>query len=251
MKKLDIIDLHVEIDGIEIIKGINLTFYPNKIHALMGPNGSGKSTLAKALMGHPKYKITKGKILLDGEDITYEKPDIRAKKGLFLSFQYPKSINGITISNLLRTAVKNIKKENLSVIEFHNRLKEKMKELKIDPSLSKRYINTGFSGGEKKRAEILQLSMIQPKYAFLDETDSGLDIDAIKIVAEGINAVKNNKEMSVIVITHYNRFLDYLMPNEVSVLYKGKIIAQGKYDLAKKIENEGFEGVIENSKNLT
>jgi len=145
MKKLDIIDLHVEIDGIEIIKGINLTFYPNKIHALMGPNGSGKSTLAKALMGHPKYKITKGKILLDGEDITYEKPDIRAKKGLFLSFQYPKSINGITISNLLRTAVKNIKKENLSVIEFHNRLKN----LKSTQALAKDISTLDFQVAKK------------------------------------------------------------------------------------------------------
>jgi len=244
MNKLEIIDLHVEVDGVEIIKGITLTFFPGKVHALMGPNGSGKSTLAHAVMGHPKYKITQGKIILDGKDITKEKANIRAKAGLFLSFQYPAEITGVTIGNFLRTAVNNLREKKYSIVEFHSLLKEKMKELQMDPSFNKRYLNEGFSGGEKKRAEILQLSMLEPKYALLDETDSGLDVDAIRIVAEGIEKVRKNKDMGIIVITHYNRILDYLNPDEVSILYKGKIIASGGFELAKKIEKEGFEEVI-------
>lgn len=243
MKSLELKDLHIEVNGTEIIKGVSLTFYAGKVHALMGPNGSGKSTLANALMGHPKYKITKGQIFLDGKEITHEKPNIRANLGLFLSFQYPAEITGVTISNFLRTAVNNKSEKKYSIVDFHNLLKEKMKELEIDTSFVKRYINEGFSGGEKKKMEILQLSMLQPKYALLDETDSGMDVDAIRIVAEGINKVKKNHEMGIVLITHYQRILEYLQPDEVSILYKGKIVAHGGKELAKRIEKEGFEGV--------
>jgi len=244
--QLEICDLHVEVEGTEIIKGVSLTFHSGKVHALMGPNGSGKSTLANALMGHPKYKITQGKIVLDGKDITKEKADVRAKAGLFLSFQYPAEVQGVTISNFLRTAVNNFKpkEDQLSVIDFHKLLQEKMASLKMDSSFSRRYLNAGFSGGEKKRAEILQMLLLEPKYALLDESDSGLDVDAIKTVAEGINVARESTQAGIIVITHYHKFLQFLKPDEVSILYKGKIIAQGGYELAQRIEKEGFEVMI-------
>lgn len=241
---LEIKDIYVEVDGKEIIKGISLKFELGKVYALMGPNGSGKSTLAQALMGHPRYKITKGTILVNGKDITNEKPDVRARLGLFLSFQYPAEINGITLSNFLRTAVNGQRKIPYSVTEFHVLLKEKMEQLNINSSFSRRYINSGFSGGEKKRAEVLQLMMLQPKYAFLDETDSGLDVDAIKMVAKSINILRQNEKMAIIIITHYNRFLEYINPDEVNVLYEGKIVASGKYELAQHIESKGFEEVM-------
>ncbi len=244
MKKLEIKDLYVEVNGTEIIKGVTLTFHSGKTHALMGPNGSGKSTLANAIMGHPKYKITKGKIILDRKDITNEKANIRANLGLFLSFQYPAEITGVTISNFLRTAVNNKREKKYSIVEFHTILKEKMKELGMESSFMKRYLNEGFSGGEKKRTEILQLSLLEPEFALLDETDSGLDVDAIRIVADGINKVKKTKNMGIILITHYQRILEYIQPDEVSILYNGKIITQGGKELAEKIEKEGFEGVI-------
>jgi Fe-S cluster assembly ATP-binding protein len=243
-KKLEIIDLHVEVEGKEIIKGVTLKFYPGKVHALMGPNGSGKSTLAHALMGHPKYKITKGTILLNGEEITKIKPEIRAQKGLFLSFQYPSEISGVTISNFLRTAVNNLReKKNLapySVVDFHKLLKEKMAELRMDSSFSKRYLNEGFSGGEKKRMEMLQLAMLEPQYALLDETDSGLDVDAMKIVAEGVEQIRKEKETGIVVITHYTKFLEFLKPDTVSVLLNGKIVKTGGYELAQHINEKGF-----------
>ncbi|MBI2146815.1 Fe-S cluster assembly ATPase SufC [Candidatus Woesearchaeota archaeon] len=242
---LEINNLHVAVDGIEIIKGVTLRFEPGKVYALMGPNGSGKSTLAQALTGHPKYKVTAGKIILDGKDITAEKPDIRAKGGLFLSFQYPAEISGVTISNFIRAAVNARRSEPLSVLDFHKLLQHKMAELKMDSSFSKRYVNAGFSGGEKKRAEILQLIMLQPRYAFLDETDSGLDVDAIKIVAEGINALRKKTSMTIIVITHYQRFLDYLEPDTVSIMGGGKIIASGGKELIQQIDEEGFEDLVE------
>ena len=244
MKKLEIKDLHVEVDNIDIIKGVTLTFHPGKVYALMGPNGSGKSTLANALMGHPKYKITKGQIILDGKDITHEKANIRANLGLFLSFQHPAEITGVTISNFLRTAVNNKQEKKYSIVEFHTLLKEKMKYLQMDSSFSKRYVNEGFSGGEKKKAEILQLSLLEPKYAILDEPDSGADIDSLKIIGKGIEKIRANKDMSIILITHYKRILEYLQPDEVSIINKGKIIAHGNYELAKQIEKEGFEGLI-------
>ncbi len=242
---LELKDLHIAVDGKEIIKGITLRFEPGKVYALMGPNGGGKSTLAQAIMGHPKYKITSGSIILDGKDITHEKPDLRAKSGLFLSFQYPAEISGVTLSNFIRAAVNARRSTPWSVLEFHKLLQEKMVELKMESGFSKRYVNAGFSGGEKKRAEILQLVMLQPRYAFLDETDSGLDVDAIKIVAEGIKALRMKTEMAIIVITHYNRFLEYLDPDEVCVLMDGKIVAAGKKELVRQIEERGFEPFLE------
>jgi Fe-S cluster assembly ATP-binding protein len=243
---LEIKNLHVEVDGKEIIKGVSLTFHSGKVHALMGPNGSGKSTLAQAMMGNPKYKITKGQIILDGIDITNMKVNERARKGLFLSFQYPIEVSGVTISNFLRTAVNNLREKPYSVIEFHKLLKETMASIGMDASFSRRNLNEGLSGGEKKRAEMLQMVMLNPKYALLDETDSGLDVDAIKIVADSINKVKN--EIGVVVITHYNKFLQYLEPDEVSILFDGRIIVSGGNELAHKIEQEGFEGVIKDAK---
>ncbi len=241
---LEIIDLHVEVEGKEIIKGVTLTFTPGKVQALMGPNGSGKSTLANALMGHPKYKITQGQILLDGVDLIPLKADERARRGLFLSFQYPSEIPGVAIGNFLRTAVNNLRAEQdrYSVLDFHKLLKEKMAVLKIDSSFISRSLNEGFSGGEKKRMEMLQLLLLQPKYALLDETDSGLDVDAIKTVAAGITEARKQKEMCIIVITHYHRFLEYLQPDEVTILSQGRIAAQGGSELAEQIEKEGFGG---------
>src|SRR3989344_5952714 len=187
MSKLVVKNMHVSVNGKKILKGINLEFEKGKVHVLMGPNGSGKSTLASVLMGDPRYQIDKGKIILDGEDITELPPDERAKRGLFLSFQYPSEITGVTMSNFLRTAYNSLKKEKKDAINFHKFLKEKMTALGMDPQFSKRYLNEGFSGGEKKRAEMLQLSVLQPRYAILDETDSGLDIDSIKIVGDAVN----------------------------------------------------------------
>lgn len=248
-KKLEIIDLHVEAEGKEIIKGVTLTFYPGKVHALMGPNGSGKSTLAQALMGNPKYKITKGKIILDGEEITTAKPDLRAQKGLFLSFQYPSEISGVTTSTFLRTAVNNLReKKNFypySVVDFHKLLKEKMAQLNMDASFTKRHLHEGFSGGEKKRMEILQLAMLEPRYALLDETDSGLDVDSMKTVAEGVEKCRNEKETGIIVITHYTKFLEFLQPDQVSILFQGKIIKTGGYELAQHINEKGFRELTE------
>lgn len=240
---LEIINLSVEVNQQKIIKEVTLTFQKGKIHALMGPNGSGKSTLAKAIMGHPNYKITKGKIILNNHDITNLKPEERAKLGLFLSFQNPQAISGVTVSKFLRAALNSISGKNFSVLEFHTILREKMSLLKIDPAFASRYVNSGFSGGEKKKLEMLQLLILRPKYVLLDETDSGLDIDAIKTVAESLNKIKQEQEMSIIVITHYNRFLELLKPEEINVLCKGRVIAQGDYQLAQKIEKEGFKKI--------
>lgn len=243
MKKLEIIDLHVSVGEKEVLKGVSLTFEQGKVHALMGPNGSGKSTLAHAIMGNPSYKITSGKILLDGVDITYLKTHERAQKGLFLSFQYPAEISGVTISSFLRTAKNSVtpKEKQLSVVEFHTLLKEKMHEIGMDSSFSKRYLNEGFSGGEKKRCEILQLMVLNPLFALLDETDSGLDVDAIKIVAKGINAARKKNDMGIILITHYNKFIQYIEPDIVSVMSNGAIVQSGGKELAHHIEEKGFE----------
>jgi Fe-S cluster assembly ATP-binding protein len=249
---LEVKDLHVEIKGTEkqasgtssrgkeILKGVSLKFKEDNIHVLMGPNGSGKSTLANAVMGHPKYKITKGKILLDGKDITNMKADERARAGLFLSFQHPITVPGVKVSNFLRTAVNNVKGKKYNVLDFNDLLQEKMKLLKMDSSFANRSLNEGFSGGEKKRLEILQMLLLEPKYAFLDETDSGLDVDAIKTVAKAVNEIHKKSKMGIIVITHYNRFLEFLEPEEVSVICKGVIVQRGNCQLIKKIEKEGF-----------
>lgn len=237
--KLVIENLHVSVNGKQTLKGVSLEIEQGKIHALMGPNGSGKSTLAHALMGHPKYKIEQGKIFLDGEDITFLPPNERAKKGLFLSFQHPVEVTGVKLINFLRTAYNTVHKKNTSVVEFHKFLKEKMQELSMSPDMIKRSLNEGFSGGEKKRAEILQLMLLEPKFAILDETDSGLDVDALRIVAQGINNVKKN--MGILIITHHQRILDYLTPDKVSVMNNGVIVKTGDASLAKEIEQKGFE----------
>ncbi len=237
---LKIIDLHVQVNDKEILKGVNLEIKKGEIHALMGPNGSGKSTLASAMMGHPSYKITKGEIWLDGKNITHLSPDERARLGLFLAFQYPSEVPGVTVANFLRLALNAVQGKEISVLEFYKLLNNKMKELKMDPDFAKRYLNDGFSGGEKKRNEILQLALLQPKYAILDETDSGLDIDALKTVSEGINRLAG-PEMGILIITHYQRILHYVQPQYVHVLYDGKIILSGGKELAEKLEETGYD----------
>jgi len=244
MNKLTIEDLYVSINGEQILKGINLEIDLGKVHVLMGPNGSGKSTLANAIMGNPKYQIDKGKILLDGEDITNLRPNERAKRGLFMTFQYPSEITGVTMSNFLRTALNSIKGEKINVVDFHKILKEKMTELGIDPTFSRRYINEGFSGGEKKKAEVLQMSILQPKYAILDETDSGLDVNSIKIVGDTINKMRN-PERGILIITHYYRILNHITPDAASIMLDGKIVKTGGKELAEEVEKNGFDSFLQ------
>jgi Fe-S cluster assembly ATP-binding protein len=243
MSKLEIVDLHASVEGREILKGVSLTVNQGEIHALMGPNGSGKSTLANALLGHPKYKVTSGEILIDGESILHLTPDKRAKKGLFLAFQYPVSVPGVTMFSFLRAAYNAVhtdeKNQAPTLFEFREAMSEKMKLLGVDESFSHRYLNEGFSGGEKKRAEILQLALLKPKFAVLDETDSGLDIDALRVVAEGVTKIAGS-DLGVLVITHYQRILKYIKPTFVHVLYDGKITASGGEDLSLKLEEKGY-----------
>ena len=246
MPFLEVKDLHVKIEDKEILKGISLEVDKGQVVALMGPNGSGKSTLAYALMGHPSYEITSGRIFLNGQDVTEAKPDERAKKGLFLSFQYPQEISGVSVSNFLRTAI-NAKKESrnekpISVMDFHKLLQEKMKMLKVDKSFALRYLNEGFSGGEKKRMEILQMAMLQPNIGILDETDSGLDIDALRTVAEGVNSLKG-PELGILLITHYQRILNYITPDKVHIVVAGKIVKSGGKELALEVEEKGYEWI--------
>ncbi len=236
---LEIKDLKVSVEGKEILKGINLKLETGKVNALMGPNGSGKSTLANTLMGHPNYEIVSGKIILNGEDITSLSPDERAKKGLFLSFQYPSEIDGVTITNFLRTALNNIKGEKIPIMDFKKLMKEKMELLKINSDFMERYINQGFSGGEKKRAEILQMMVLDPKIAILDETDSGLDIDALKIVAEGLNKFMK-PDKCVLIITHYKRILEFVKPDKLSIMVDGKIVKEGTGSLVDHLEEKGY-----------
>jgi len=243
MNELVIKDLHVEVEKVEILKGVNLTVKTGEVIALMGPNGSGKSTLAYTIAGHPKYIVTKGSITFKGEDITKMKPDKRARLGLFLSFQYPQEVSGVSVANFLRTAINSRRSEKMPVKEFMKLLKENMKLLKMDESFVKRYLNEGFSGGEKKRAEILQLAMLKPEMALLDETDSGLDISSIKVVAEGIKKVMS-KNMGVLLITHYQRFLNYIKPDRVVIMSAGKIVKEGGHELAIELEEKGYEEVI-------
>lgn len=235
---ISIKNLKVEVKGKKIIKGINLDLEKGKVHALMGPNGSGKSTLAQTIMGHPSCKIIEGSIEVDGFRINELSADERAKKGIFLSFQYPETISGITITHFLRTAMQSLGKK-IPLDEFEKFLDEKMKLLGVDESFKYRYLNEGFSGGEKKRAEILQMLMLDPSYAILDETDSGLDIDAIQTVAKGINDFKTS-EKCVIVITHHKKILDLLKPEKIYIMLDGKIALEGGKELAEKLEEKGY-----------
>lgn len=241
---LEIQNLHVEVEGKEILKGVDLTVNKGEIHALMGPNGSGKSTLSFTLMGHPRYKVTDGKVLYMGEELLSMEADERARKGVFLAFQYPNAIPGVTVVNFLRQALKAVRGEDIPVKEFRKELKSKMKMLEINDSFIGRYLNDGFSGGEKKRHEILQLALLSPKLAILDETDSGLDIDALKTVCGGINHLAN-PELGILIITHYQRMLNYITPQFVHVMASGRVIKSGGPELAKSLEQTGYEGIIQ------
>lgn len=242
---LEIKDLRVSIEGNEILKGVTLTVRGGEVHAIMGPNGSGKSTLANTLMGHPRYVIDDGEVLMDGEDILEMEPDERARKGLFLAFQYPVEIPGVTVANFLRAAYNAVHGDTkpLSVLEFHQLLKQRMAELEMDEEFAGRYLNEGFSGGEKKRHEILQMALLQPRIAIMDETDSGLDIDALKIVAEGVNRERRQRgdQLGVLVITHYQRILDYLKPDYVHIMMDGRIVRSGGPELARELEEKGYD----------
>jgi len=240
-------NLHVSLeDGTEIVKGVDLEVDLDEVHAIMGPNGSGKSTLSYAIMGHPAYEVTEGRILFDGEDISELGADERAQRGLFLAFQYPHAIPGVTVTNFLRTAINSVRKaragENdpMPIPEFRKELLAQMDRLKVSRELASRYINDGFSGGEKKRVEILQMAMLRPRIAVLDETDSGLDIDALRVVAGGVKELVG-PEMGALVITHYQRILDYITPDYVHVFVGGKIVESGGPELARKLEAEGYE----------
>ncbi|MGQ9887411.1 MAG: Fe-S cluster assembly ATPase SufC [Aggregatilineales bacterium] len=247
---LEIRNLHVTVDDKPILRGVNLTVKQGEVHALMGPNGSGKSTLANALMGHPAYTVTAGQIIFDGQDILEMEPDERSRAGLFLAFQYPVSIPGVTLANFLRLAINaRMKAEDpdskgISIPQFTRLLRQKMDQLHMDHSFAGRYLNDGFSGGEKKRAEILQLATLEPKIAVLDETDSGLDIDALRVVAEGVNSLRG-PDLGVLVITHYQRILNYIKPEYVHVMFEGQIVESGGPELALKLEEAGYDWIRE------
>jgi Fe-S cluster assembly ATP-binding protein len=241
---LEIQNLHVRTEGREILHGVDLTVKKGETHALMGPNGSGKSTLANTLMGNPVYELTEGRVLLNGEDITEADPDERAKAGLFMAFQYPATIPGVSVANFLRMAVNAKREEPIKVKEFGATLGKNMELLRISRDFTSRYLNEGFSGGEKKRAEILQLAMLQPEFAVLDETDSGLDIDALRIVADGVNAMRG-EERGFLIITHYTRILNYVKPDFVHIMLDGRIVQEGGSKLADELEEKGYEWVRE------
>ncbi|HCW7274745.1 TPA: Fe-S cluster assembly ATPase SufC [Staphylococcus aureus] len=241
---LEIKDLHVSIEDKEILKGVNLTINTDEIHAIMGPNGTGKSTLSSAIMGHPSYEVTKGEVLLDGVNILELEVDERAKAGLFLAMQYPSEITGVTNADFMRSAI-NAKREEgqeINLMQFIKKLDKNMDFLDIDKDMAQRYLNEGFSGGEKKRNEILQLMMLEPKFAILDEIDSGLDIDALKVVSKGINQMRG-ENFGALMITHYQRLLNYITPDKVHVMYAGKVVKSGGPELAKRLEEEGYEWV--------
>ena len=241
---LEIKDLHVSIEEKEILKGLSLKIKGGEIHAVMGPNGTGKSTLSSAIMGHPKYEVTSGSVALDGKDVLEMEVDERAREGLFLAMQYPSEISGVTNADFLRSAVNSRRGEGneISLMKFIKDMDKKMELLEMDPNMAQRYLNEGFSGGEKKRNEILQLMMIQPKFAVLDEIDSGLDIDALKVVANGINEMRG-EEFGCLLITHYQRLLDYITPDFVHVMMQGRIVKSGGPELAKKLEAEGYDWI--------
>lgn len=239
---LKIENLHAGIEGKEILKGVDLEVGLGEIHAIMGPNGGGKSTLASVLMGHPRYEVTEGSVTFDGHDVLELEPDERAKLGMFLAFQYPSEVPGVSVANFLRTAVNSVREQELSPMEMYRLLQEKMKIMKMDSSFAERYLNEGFSGGEKKRNEILQMLMLEPKLAILDETDSGLDIDALQVVADGVNSMRG-PDFSAIVITHYQRILRYIEPDYVHVILDGRIATSGGKELAEELEQKGYDWV--------
>ena len=244
MKSLVIKDLHVNIGDREVVRGLSLEVERGKVHAIMGPNGSGKSTLAKVIAGHPDYTVTSGEILMDGENILELEADERARKGIFLAFQYPMEVPGVTIANFLRAAVQARlpEGEELEAVEYYHNLYEEMDKLDMPRTFTSRSVNEGFSGGEKKRCEILQMAMLKPKYAVLDETDSGLDIDALRIVSSGVNA-QRGPELGVLLITHYQRLLDYIVPDFVHVMVNGQIVLSGGKELALELEAKGYDWI--------
>ena len=252
MADLVIRDVHASIDGAEILKGVDLELSKGEVHAIMGPNGSGKSTLAHVLMGHPAYEVTGGEVNFNGEDVLALEPNERSQLGLFLAFQYPAAIPGVTVANFLRMAVNAHRRDDdgtenpIRIPEFRKLLQESMEQLKIDRSMTSRYLNDGFSGGEKKRMEMLQMAMLRPKIAILDETDSGLDIDALRIVADGVNSLVG-PDMGTLVITHYSRLLRYIKPQHVHVLVDGRIVRSGGPEVADELERDGYTpyGVVE------
>ncbi|MBD8016335.1 Fe-S cluster assembly ATPase SufC [Microbacterium sp. APC 3898] len=244
MSTLVIKDLHVKIEDKEILKGVDLTINTGEIHAIMGPNGTGKSTLASAIMGHPKYEITQGSITLDGEDVLEMEVDERARAGLFLGMQYPSEISGVTNADFMRSAMNARREEGdeISLMKFIRELDSKMEVLDMQEDMAQRYLNEGFSGGEKKRNEILQLMMIKPKFAILDEIDSGLDIDALKVVSEGINQMRS-ESFGCLIITHYQRLLNYITPDHVHVMMQGRVVKSGGEELSHKLEAEGYDWI--------
>lgn len=247
---LEIKDLHASINGKEILKGISLAVNEGEVHAIMGPNGSGKSTLAQVLAGREGYEVTKGEVIFQGKNLLDLSPEDRAREGIFLAFQYPVEIPGVSNTNLLKTALNEIRKyrglEQYDAMEFLTMIKQKMKLVELEQTLLSRAVNEGFSGGEKKRNEIFQMAVLEPKLAILDETDSGLDIDALRIVANGVNQLKS-PENAAIVITHYQRLLDYIIPDQVHVLYKGKIVRSGGKELALELEEKGYDWIKDNT----
>lgn len=250
MSDLEIRNLHVSIADREILKGLDLTVEKGKVHALMGPNGNGKSTLAYAIMGHPSYDITEGEVIFKGQNVLDLEPDQRSQLGIFLAFQYPVAIPGVSVANFLRTAINSRRKaidpddKGVPIPEFRKMLKERMNSLKMEHAFAGRYLNDGFSGGEKKRAEILQLAALEPEIAILDETDSGLDIDALRIVSEGVNALRG-AELGILVITHYQRILNYIKPDYVHILMNGRIVECGGPELARRLEEHGYDWLRE------
>ncbi len=239
MSLLNLKNVKSEVEGKEILKGVDLTINKGEVHVIMGPNGAGKSTLASILVGHPKHEVVGGQILLEGEDITELEVDERAQKGIFLSFQYPEEVPGLTVEDFLRTAKEAVTGEKQYIMQFHNELVEKMEKLHINPEYAERHLNVGFSGGEKKKNEILQMAVLEPKLAILDETDSGLDIDATKIVFEGVQKLKT-KDTALLIITHYDKVLEYLKPDFVHVLMDGKIVKSGGIEIVEAIEKDGY-----------
>ncbi len=255
MSELEIRNLHVSIEGLEILKGVDLNIKQGEVHALMGPNGTGKSTLAYTLMGHPSYAVTQGEAIFKGKNILELSPDARSHLGLFLAFQYPVAIPGVTVANFLRTAInsgmkaKDPDSKGIPIPEFRRLLKQKMELLKMDTAFAGRYLNDGFSGGEKKRAEVLQMATLQPEIAIMDETDSGLDIDALRIVAEGVNALRG-PDLGVLVITHYQRILNYIKPDYVHIMMGGRIVETGEAELALHLEERGYDWLREKNETV-